>query len=537
MPSSDPPSPASGKDSAAASSSTRSPGTFSLSLGAGKASKPSPLARKPLTTSGTKRPHSSLHDSDDEDDAAAGAQPQLVSSFDHSAGGAISIDGPAEKKAPLTIPTLKNRDWREESRRKRSKNLLPPEVQAAQQAGQASSSSSSANERDFDVVNSGPQAFGLNFVRREEVVIAPQGTSDLVEDGQAAESSSATVTATPTPKTMDELALEALTSDGTNKTGSNLVLPAVEEARTTGADRPALWEARNEDEAFRMDIESRPESASLDAYSAVPVEEFGAALLRGMGWKEGDAVGKRREQVTKPRVVERRPALLGIGAKEVPGGMEEFGAWGKAASGGGGPGKGRKQRAVDKIYNPVVLKNTKTGEMLTEDELKAKAEEQKRLIEEEDWKERRDRNLAADRDRKRDKERSRRSSRERERENDRDRDSRDSSTHRRYRDHRDSDRDSYKHESSSRSRHSSSRRDRDREYDDYSRSSESSSSRRRRRNDDYDDDDGRDYYKDDRKDRDKDRDRRRERDREDRRYDSTSSSSRRRDRDRDYRRD
>jgi len=91
----------------------------------------------------------------------------------------------------------------------------------------------------------------------------------------------------------------------------------------------------NEDDAFRNDVASRPDMASLEDYAAVPVEEFGAALLRGMGWKEGDVVGKRKEQISKARVVKIRPALLGIGAKEVPGGVgDEFGAWGKAAKGG-----------------------------------------------------------------------------------------------------------------------------------------------------------------------------------------------------------
>jgi hypothetical protein len=31
--------------------------------------------------------------------------------------------------------------------------------------------------------------------------------------------------------------------------------------------------------------------ASLEDYERVPIEAFGAALLRGMGWKEGEALG------------------------------------------------------------------------------------------------------------------------------------------------------------------------------------------------------------------------------------------------------
>lgn len=63
------------------------------------------------------------------------------------------------------------------------------------------------------------------------------------------------------------------------------------------------------------------------AYGKIPVDQFGAALLRGMGWREGEAVGRRRRQgggrsgeaqaqaqdvkIIEPRV---RPRGLGLGA-------------------------------------------------------------------------------------------------------------------------------------------------------------------------------------------------------------------------------
>lgn len=192
------------------------------------------------------------------------------------------------------------------------------------------------------------------------------------------------------PKTADEEALEALVADGTRK--STLVVPAVPQA----ADADEDWRSRragavDEDDHFRSDVASRPDSAGLDDYARVPVEEFGLGMLRGMGWKEGEVVGKNKNQISKPRSVERRPALLGIGAKEVPGGVgEELGAWGKAT-------KGRKGK-VDKMYNPVVLRNSRTGEMFTEEELQAKKERQQE--EESEWRERREKNLKVDEDRK-----------------------------------------------------------------------------------------------------------------------------------------
>ena len=55
------------------------------------------------------------------------------------------------------------------------------------------------------------------------------------------------------------------------------------------------------------DFEELPDPASLEDYARVPVAQFGAALLRGMGWD-----GKE----DKPYLPEARPSLLGIGAKE-----------------------------------------------------------------------------------------------------------------------------------------------------------------------------------------------------------------------------
>lgn len=350
----------------------------------------------------------------------------------------------------------KNRNWREESRRKRGRNILPAEVQAAR-AGKV-------KDCEGDVLNGGLEAFGLTFVKSVEPGAEASGdvsmTNGLVK---------AQIEEVKAAKTVDEEALEALMGEGKKK--SNLVLPAV----LTNENEGGMWNGRlagagiNEDDAFRTDVASRPDSASLDDYAAIPVEEFGAALLRGMGWKEGDVVGKRKDQVSKARVVERRPALLGIGAKEVPGGVgDELGAWGRAARG---------KRKVEKSgYNPVLLRNSKTGEMLTEEELKAKKEDQKRV--EEDWRQRRDRNLAIDDGKKAERkqkeyEKSHESSRHSSSRQDRSRSS--ERRHGRRRDHDD-------HDSRDRRERDTRRREKDEARDD-SRSSRDS----RRGRDDYDD--------------------------------------------------
>ncbi|KAJ1371016.1 hypothetical protein KIN20_032877 [Parelaphostrongylus tenuis] len=48
-------------------------------------------------------------------------------------------------------------------------------------------------------------------------------------------------------------------------------------------------------------------------YAAVAIEDFGLAVLRGCGWKEGEGIG-RKPQVVPLRILPRRPNGLGLGA-------------------------------------------------------------------------------------------------------------------------------------------------------------------------------------------------------------------------------
>lgn len=356
MPSADPPSFSSGPSK-----------PFSISFGSARPKTgPIPASKK--------RPHSALADhSDGEDEGQPAAE--LVSGFDQS--GAVITNGRKEEKALLIIPVEKNRDWREESRKRRRKNILPAEAQAAR-SGTYEELKAAQVERDEVSKQS-----GISFVQKDQ-----DGDTAMPEE-QASERA---LEQTPeTIKTADEEAMEALLG-GEKK--SKLVLPAIENERNGyKPEEDAYEEYTNEDDRFKADVASRPEVPTFDDYVATPVNDFALGLLRGMGWKDGDPIGKRRtldSTTSKPRVVERRPAFLGIGAKEVPSGVgdDELGAWGKGAKG---------KRKTDLIYNPVILKNSKTGETLTEEELEKKKLEQNEKAEEEDsWRARKDKNLAID---------------------------------------------------------------------------------------------------------------------------------------------
>ncbi|XP_058905944.1 G-patch domain and KOW motifs-containing protein isoform X2 [Kogia breviceps] len=63
------------------------------------------------------------------------------------------------------------------------------------------------------------------------------------------------------------------------------------------------------------DSEPRADTVPEEAdYEAVPVEAYGLAMLRGMGWKPGEGIGRTFNQVVKPRVNSLRPKGLGLGA-------------------------------------------------------------------------------------------------------------------------------------------------------------------------------------------------------------------------------
>ena len=360
MPSADPP-----------SSSSRPSKPISISFGA-------PKPKGPPIPAPKKRPHSALADNSDGEDEGQPAA-QLVSGFDQS--GAVVTNGRKEEKALLVIQAQKNRDWREESRKKRRKNVLPAYVQAARSGTHQGLKAAQVERDEFS------KQSGISFVQKDQ-----DGDTSMAE-GQTSQRAPERIPRAP--KTEDEEAMEALLG-GEKK--SNLVIPIPEDDKDSYKLEVSTYEDyANEDDRFKADVASRPDVSTLDEYAAVPVEGFGAAMMRGMsGWKDGDPVGKRRTQGTsseKPRIVERRPAFLGIGAKEVPTGIgdDELGAWGKGAKG---------KRKTDLTYNPVILKNSVTGEMLTEEELENKKKLELNGKGQEDWRERRDRNLANDGKRK-----------------------------------------------------------------------------------------------------------------------------------------
>lgn len=155
-----------------------------------------------------------------------------------------------------------------------------------------------------DTINSGPEVAGL--IKMEKKIRMDVDTTKETVTQEI------TSTTTVRAETEDEKAMRALLAEANGERGpdDDLVIPSIplndeDHSRTS-----------DEADAFRKDIVTRPEQATLEDYERIPVEQFGAALLRGMGWKPGQAASRTRTGPVEPYLPAARPALLGIGAKE-----------------------------------------------------------------------------------------------------------------------------------------------------------------------------------------------------------------------------
>ena len=90
------------------------------------------------------------------------------------------------------------------------------------------------------------------------------------------------------------------------------------------------WNERSEDGRPRLDAipavvaaggpgqeeeeEHRAEVSTMEDYENVPIEQFGMAMLRGMGFKEGEGIGGFKKEVVPIFDPQVRPKGLGLGA-------------------------------------------------------------------------------------------------------------------------------------------------------------------------------------------------------------------------------
>lgn len=337
-------------------------GAPSSSNGAKKSSRPNP----PSTLG--KRPRSKHwgggSDSEHDDDDGRGRHEKITGFGEDGAETERKSKDSRTEKKEYVIARQGNRDWRNDVKsQKKGKNLLPEEARAQQK---------------ITTVETEPadQDKGLKWGLTIKEKTAKDDQRDEDKPADDPTPADGPERDPPPKRTADDEAMDALLG---NKAEDEKVIHPTEE------------------DAFKRDVEQAGEASTLEDYEAMPVEEFGAALLRGMGWD-----GKPRG--AKVKEVKRRPNRLGLGAKELKE-DEDLGGWNQGGK------KNRRPRLNDYRREESKRKESRQNE----DSYKREREREK----ERDRHGHRDRDREHDRDRHRDREHNRH--RDRHRDYDRDR--------------------------------------------------------------------------------------------------------------------
>ena len=145
-------------------------------------------------------------------------------------------------------------------------------------------------------------------------------------ESEAAAAAAAPAAVEPTEDAAGALAVAAEPADSSEPALSEDAAAAqamLSELRSGGSsifkDAAAAAAAQDDTERYRLDVATRADAAELEAYESMPIEDFGKAYLRGLGWEEGKAVGNN----PKAAIVEAieyvpRPDRLGLGAAPKP---------------------------------------------------------------------------------------------------------------------------------------------------------------------------------------------------------------------------
>ncbi|SPC65828.1 related to Pre-mRNA-splicing factor SPP2 [Ustilago sp. UG-2017b] len=258
---------------------------------------------------------SAFNDSDDEDGSpqnGLSSQNEEIVSF--SRDGAQRRRASPKPAAPLIIPVASNLDWRQDRKQRLGivsnlQSLCPlvsmrrGDFSAVPGAG---TSSKSTVDLDADAINTEEQKRGL------ELRTSRPRQDEAAEHSSADASTLDPLASTEAPTTTSEEA-------GTDQEALKALL-AGEGVGTSNTGEPLIIPQESDPEMLQHDIDSRPEAPTLDDYAATPIDQFGMALLRGMGWKEGMGAGKGGKGPQQAAEPKKRAALLGLGAKERPAG-------------------------------------------------------------------------------------------------------------------------------------------------------------------------------------------------------------------------
>ncbi|KAI1824942.1 hypothetical protein F4861DRAFT_226104 [Xylaria intraflava] len=244
-------------------------------------------SRQPPSALGKRQRQNALHqDSESGDDDETVGKHEAVTTIgtDTTSGGS---DVPVSKRRnkEFVIGSQKNKDWKADLKTRRQERATPSHL-------------SSMNDHTVEFAPADQDkdtTWGLN-VSKKPSQGEPSSPGDKTEKQKR--NSDATTPTPRSPKDADKDAMDALL--GKRRSVQHLVIK-----NTAITSKPQFSEER----AYQRGIQEASEVSTIDEYGEIPDGEFGAAMLRGMGWK-GEEFG------AKPKEVKRRPHLMGLGSKE-----------------------------------------------------------------------------------------------------------------------------------------------------------------------------------------------------------------------------
>ncbi|PVU94156.1 hypothetical protein BB561_002774 [Smittium simulii] len=193
----------------------------------------------------------------------------------------VRADG-VDENAKLVIPVDKNASWIDSKIKKKAENIAEHTESNTKLAQTVTSVEYGLNLRK-------KLKIAQNNSLKKEKIISFQNSDDLVDKSLQ-------------DLTLEQRAIAELLEETKPKTRTLVLKP--EKTIESIADR--------EKRQLKKDLDSLPDQVTEEDYDKVPVSEFGAALLRGMGWNDDleDDKKNKHEKI--------RPSLLGLGAKPPP---------------------------------------------------------------------------------------------------------------------------------------------------------------------------------------------------------------------------
>ncbi|KAI1409531.1 DExH-box splicing factor binding site-domain-containing protein [Hypoxylon sp. FL1857] len=249
-------------------------------------------AQPPSTLGKRQRPHALNDDSDSGSDDEKDGRHETVTTL----GGDLSDseikrrdlkkDKSKRSNAPYVITGHTNRDWKAELK--------------AQKAGREAEARGVAEREPAD--QDKQIKWGLTVTKKT----VPGDAATVDEDSSQVQVPAAADPGTSRDddhqpsKSEDNDAIDALLGKK-RKSTKDLVIE--------GTPRRGTPTAPSEEDVYRRRMEEAAEVSTIEEYDQIPEGEFGAAMLRGMGWNG-------EERGSKPKEVKRRPNLMGLGSKE-----------------------------------------------------------------------------------------------------------------------------------------------------------------------------------------------------------------------------